>query len=138
MWAYIIRRSFLMIPTVLGVLLLTFTLFSLVSADPARVFAGRQASQDSIRAIRVKMGLDKPRFFNIAAAKRGQSTGARIASFFDSQFFDLAFFRFPQSMRYERPVWSIIVEKAPVSLAIQLPAFFISVGLQLGLALFVA
>src|SRR3954454_19405199 len=104
MRAYIIRRSLMMIPTVLGVLLLTFTLFALVAKDPARAFAGRQASEESVRAIRVKMGLEKSKL---------------------QQFKDLAFFHFPQSMRYEKPVWSVIAEKAPVSLAIQLPAFFI-------------
>jgi peptide/nickel transport system permease protein len=117
MWHYILRRTLLMIPTMLGVLLLTFTLFSVVSKDPARAFAGRQASDESVAAIRAKMGLNKSKL---------------------EQFIDLALFRFPQSMRYERPVWSIIVEKAPISLAIQLPAFFISVGLQLGIALLVA
>lgn len=127
-----------MIPNVLGVLVLTFTLFSLVSQDPARAFAGRQASEESIRAIRAKMGLDKPRFLNLAAAARSPTIGQKLASLFNSQFFDLALFRFPQSMRFERPVWPIIAERAPVSLAIQLPAFVISVGLQLALALFVA
>ena len=117
MWAYIIRRTLLMIPTVLGVLLLTFTLFSVVSKDPARAFAGRQASEESVRAIRAKMGLDRSKF---------------------AQFTDLATFHFPQSMRYERPVWSVIIERAPVSLAIQIPAFFISIGLQLGIALLAA
>lgn len=133
MWAYLARRILLTIPTVVGVLLLTFALFSMISADPARSFAGRNASEESVRAVRVKMGLDKPRFFNVEAAKeRG------VGAVFDSQFFDLALFRFPPSMRYERPVWEIIKEKAPVSLAIQLPAFLITLGLQLAIALLVA
>lgn len=133
MYAFIIRRLLLMVPTVLGVLLLTFVLFSMVSRDPARSFAGRGASEETVAAVRAKMGLDKPRFFNTAAyAERG------VAGLTDSQFFDLMLFRFPPSMRYERPVWEIVREKAPVSLAIQLPAFFITLGLQLGLALLVA
>ena len=71
MWAYIIRRSFLMIPTVVGVLLLTFILFAVICKDPAQAFAGRQASEGNPwAAIRVKMGLDKPRFFNFAATTR--------------------------------------------------------------------
>lgn len=133
MWAYIVRRLLLSIPTVLGILLLTYALFSLVSADPARAFAGRNATEETLSAIRARMGLDKPRFFNVEAAReRG------VAGLLDSQFFDLALFRFPPSMRYERPVLEIIREKAPVSLAIQLPAFLITLGFQLGLALWVA
>jgi peptide/nickel transport system permease protein len=138
MWAYILRRLLLTIPIVFGVLLLTFSLFSLVSTDPARAFAGRNASEETVAAVRAKMGLDKPRFFNLAATTRPVGVTEKVTGVFDSQFFDLAFFRFPQSMRYNRDIWDILAEKAPVSLAIQLPAFLICLGLQLGLAVFVA
>jgi len=117
MWSYITRRILLTIPTVLGIVLLTFILFSLVSKDPARAYAGKQANETTLRAIRHKMGLDKPR---------------RV------QFLDLLFFRFPQSMRYEESVWQLIKNKAPVSLAIQIPAFLILLGLELAIALYVA
>lgn len=133
MWSYIVRRILLTIPTVLGIVLLTFVLFSLLSRDPARAYAGKQANETTLRAIRAKMGLDKPKFFNPAAAKE-KGAGA----FFDSQFFDLLFFRFPQSMRYEDSVWHLLKTKGPVSLAIQVPAFLILIGLELIIALFVA
>lgn len=133
MWAYIVRRLLLSIPTILGILLLTFALFSLVAQDPARAFAGRNATEETIAAVRAKMGLNKPRFFNVEAMQQRGLPGL-----LDSQFFDLALFRFPPSMRYERPVMDIILEKAPVSLAIQLPAFLITLGLQLAVALWVA
>src|SRR4051812_21944134 len=116
MWAYIVRRILLTIPTVLGIVLLTFILFSLVSKDPARAYAGKQASETTLRAIRHKMGLDKSK---------------------SQQFFDLLFFRFPQSMRYEESVWHLLKNKAPVSLAIQIPAFLILPGLELAIALYV-
>lgn len=127
MWAYIARRLLLTIPTVLGVLLLTFTLFSLISKNPERAFAGKSPSPQTLAAIKHKMGLDKPRF--IPNPNGGWT---------NTQFFDLALFRFPQSMRYEKSVLSIIKEKAPVSLAIQVPALLISLGLQLALALLIA
>jgi peptide/nickel transport system permease protein len=117
MWSYIARRILLTIPTVLGIVLLTFILFSLVSRDPARAYAGKQASETTLRAIRHKMGLDKSK---------------------THQFFDLLFFRFPQSMRYEDSVWHLLKTKAPVSLAIQIPAFLILLGLELATALYVA
>ena len=133
MWAYIIRRILLTIPTVLGIVLLTFILFSLVSKNPARAYAGKQASPQTLKAIEHKMGLDKPRFFNRAAAReRG------VWAFFDTQFFDLLFFRFPQSMRYEDSVWHLLKTKGPVSLAIQIPAFLVLLGLELVIALYVA
>src|SRR3954451_1287532 len=126
MWAYIVRRILLTIPTVLGIVLLTFILFSLVSQNPARAYAGKQSSPQTLKAIEHKMGLDKPRFFNLKGLRQ---RGA--LALFDSQFFDLLFFRFPQSMRYEESVWQLLKTKAPISLAIQIPAFLILLGLEL-------
>src|SRR5690242_14909439 len=129
MLAYIFRRLLLTLPTVLGIVLLTFMLFSLVAKDPARAYAGKQATEATLKAIRHKMGLDKPKFFNTAAAKENG-----IRHLFDSQFFDLVFFRFHDSMRYEQSIWTLLKTKGPVSLAIQLPAFLVSMGLELIIA----
>ena len=62
----------------------------------------------------------------------------RLGSGFDSQFFDVLLFRFPNSMRYDEPLWDIVKRKAPASMAIQIPAFIIVLGIQLSLALFTA
>ena len=70
MWAYIVRRILLTIPIVLGVVLITMVLFSYVSADPARAFAGRIASEAQLDAIRAEMGIDKPRWFKWAVPIR--------------------------------------------------------------------
>jgi len=41
MWAYVIRRVWQMLPTMLGVVLLVFILFNLFGGDPAYVLAGK-------------------------------------------------------------------------------------------------
>ena len=41
MWAYVVRRLWQMIPTMLGVVLLVFVLFNLFGGDPAYVLAGK-------------------------------------------------------------------------------------------------
>ena len=212
MWAYIVRRILLTIPIVLGVVLITIVLFSYVSYDPARAWAGKVASEAQLEAIRAQMGLDKPRWFKLAAPVRavegdpagvvsvsgpwnhgldaGQrvtvsgvgpgydgtfevtavdgpkrfsykpnnpatlpteaqlergtvrhaSAGAWLAEGFDSQLFDILTFKIYRlnSMRYKQPIWEIIKEKAPASMAIQIPAFAIALGLQLSLALYAA
>lgn len=214
MWAYIVRRILLTIPIVLGVVLITMVLFSYVSYDPARAWAGRIASEAQLDAIRAQMGLDKPRWFkwnvpvrsveatgraltvstafqhgleagdqvvisgvgseydgtfpveevrgpklfsyqatagDAAATKPVELAAAdatvhhaslvqRIKAGFDSQLFDILTFRIfaLKSMRYQQPIWDIIKEKAPASLAIQLPAFVIALGLQLSLSLYAA
>ena len=214
MWAYIVRRILLTIPIVLGVVLITMILFSYVSYDPARAWAGRIASEAQLDAIRAEMGLDKPRWFKWSvpvrkvdvtgrtvsvattsahllekgdrfvisgvggghdgtfavdevkgpklltyqstagdaaatqpveialdnASLHDASAGGRLATAFDSQLFDILGFRIfkLKSMRYKQPIWEIIKEKAPASMAIQIPAFLIALGVQLTLALYAA
>ncbi len=135
MWAYVIRRLLLLIPTVLGIVLITFVLFSVVTKDPARQYAGKRATPEALASVRAKMGLDKPRFLlNTDAYQR---TG-RASALFDNQFCDVLLFRFPPSMRYEESVWSLYKRKGPVSLVIQVPVFLISLGLTILLALLCA
>jgi peptide/nickel transport system permease protein len=133
MWAYIVRRILWTIPIVLGVMLLTFTLFTLVAKDPARLYAGRHATPEVLQSIRQKMGLNKPIWIN-----RKEAHEHGWARLFDSQFFDVLLFRFPNSMRYDEPVGNLFWRKAPVSFAIQFPVFVIELGIQLVLALLVA
>jgi len=49
-----------MIPASLLVATLTFSMFYLVPGDPAVLAAGEEASYESVQAIRVKYGFDKP------------------------------------------------------------------------------
>ncbi|AXE31441.1 peptide ABC transporter permease [Chromobacterium phragmitis] len=59
MSAFIIRRLLQMIPTLFGVMLLVFTLFSLVGGDPSLVLAGKHFSAEVLANIRAQLGLDK-------------------------------------------------------------------------------
>ncbi|MEP7183491.1 MAG: ABC transporter permease [Betaproteobacteria bacterium] len=60
MTAYIIRRLWQMIPTMLGVILLVFILFNWVGGDPAYVLAGKISNQEQIDNIRRQLGVDQP------------------------------------------------------------------------------
>ena len=71
MWAYIVRRILWTVPIVLGVVLITFTLFSVLAKDPARAYAGKFATPQALEAVRAKMGLNKPRWVNVGALKQG-------------------------------------------------------------------
>src|ERR1035437_9400655 len=99
-----------MIPIILGVVLLTFFLFAVAAPDPAQAFAGKRRSPEELRAIRHKMGLDKPLWINTAAVRQSGHPG----DLFNAQFFDVLLFRFPESMHYEEPVWYLFKRKAPV------------------------
>ncbi len=56
MSAYIIRRLWQMIPTMLGVILLVFLLFNWVGGDPAYVLAGKISNPEQIDNIRTPAG----------------------------------------------------------------------------------
>ncbi len=57
---YTLRRLLLIIPVLLGVSLLTFTLSHVVPGDPARLAAGPQATAEMYEQIRREFGLDDP------------------------------------------------------------------------------
>src|SRR5205814_9774962 len=65
MSAYIIRRLWQMIPTMLGVVLLVFILFNTVGGDPASVLAGKISSQEQIENIRRQIGVDQPYYVQL-------------------------------------------------------------------------
>src|SRR5262245_66604734 len=60
MFAYIVRRLWQMVPTMLGVILLVFVLFNWVGGDPAYVLAGKISNQEQIDNIRRQLGVDQP------------------------------------------------------------------------------
>src|SRR6185295_12860101 len=60
MTAYIIRRLWQMLPTMLGVIVLVFILFNWVGGDPAYVLAGKISNQEQIDNIRRQLGVDQP------------------------------------------------------------------------------
>ncbi len=60
MLAYIIRRLWQMIPTMLGVVLLVFLLFNWIGGDPAYILAGKMSNPEQIANIRKQLGIDEP------------------------------------------------------------------------------
>jgi ABC-type dipeptide/oligopeptide/nickel transport system permease component len=60
MGIYIVRRLVLAVGVVFGVSILTFALAYLVPADPARVYAGSNATAQTVAHIRAQLGLNRP------------------------------------------------------------------------------
>ncbi|MBF7687222.1 ABC transporter permease [Acinetobacter rathckeae] len=65
MLAYIIRRLWQMVPTMLGVIVLVFFLFSWVGGDPAYILAGKMANADQIENIRTQLGVNQPYYVQL-------------------------------------------------------------------------
>ena len=124
MITYIIRRLLYTIPIVLGVLLLTFTLFTLVGGDISLEIAGKNASKETINEIRQEYGLNKPLFLA-----------------WDSQlinhFKNALTFNFGRA-RDREPVIDKIKRGAGPSLSLMVPMFIGEVVISISLALVVA
>jgi ABC-type dipeptide/oligopeptide/nickel transport system permease component len=60
MAGYAARRLLMMLPVVFGISLVTFLLAYLLPADPARMYAGPNASVETVNSIRHQLGLDRP------------------------------------------------------------------------------
>jgi glutathione transport system permease protein len=56
----IVHRLLISLPALLGVLFLCFCLMQVVPADPAAIIAGPDAKAETIAAIRLELGLDRP------------------------------------------------------------------------------
>lgn len=62
MHRYIIKRLLLMIPTILGVIFIVFTIMSFTPGDPGRIMLGVKASPEAVEAMNEKLGYNKPFF----------------------------------------------------------------------------
>jgi peptide/nickel transport system permease protein len=58
--AYIIRRVLGLIPVLLGVTILVFSLIRMIPGDPAIVMLGDKASAESVERLREQLGLNEP------------------------------------------------------------------------------
>lgn len=72
---YILRRLILLIPVLLGLTILTFTLTYVVPGDPARLAAGPQANEEMVEQIRREFGLEDPLPIRYANYLKGAVTG---------------------------------------------------------------
>jgi peptide/nickel transport system permease protein len=89
--AYVIRRAWQFVPTLLGVVLLVFILFNWVGGDPAYLLAGKISNPEHIENIRRQLGVDQPYYVQlwifvkqIVTADFGSSwsTNEKISSIF--------------------------------------------------------
>src|ERR1700704_128257 len=65
MFAYVVRRLWQTIPTLLGVVLLVFFLFTWVGGDPAYLLAGKISNPEHIENIRRQLGVDRPYYVQL-------------------------------------------------------------------------
>lgn len=140
MWAYILKRILLMVPTLLGVLLVTFAIIQFVPGGPveqvmsqlsSRTSGGERAGADS--AYRGRQGVDPAQ---IEELKKLYGFDKPAHERFIKMVADYARFDLGQSFVHHKDVWGLIQEKLPVSISLGLWTFFLSylVSVPLGIA----
>jgi len=140
MWAYILKRLLLMVPTLLGVLLLTFAVIQFVPGGPVeqvmsqlsnRTSGGERAGPDA--SYRGRQGVDPAQ---VEELKKLYGFDKPAPERFLAMLKSYARFDLGESFVHHKSVWELIQEKLPVSISLGLWTFFISylVSVPLGIA----
>jgi peptide/nickel transport system permease protein len=117
--AYLAKRIATILPTLFLVSVMIFGLQQLLPGDPALALAGEDADPQVIADLRAKFHLDEPIPVRYAYWAGGVLKG------------DLG-----ESVRIQRPVTQLILEKLPVTIQLAVMALFIAlvIGISAGIA----
>ena len=135
MLAYIVRRLFYAVPILIGVNLLTFTLFFVVnSPDDMAVsqLGEKYVTPEAIQAWKKKNGYDKPLFLNADAP----GASALTDTIFFTKSLRLFAFDFGRS-ESGRDITTDVSTRMWPSLAVALPTFLVGIGVNICVALLV-
>jgi len=118
MLAFIIRRSLLVIPTLLGMTVIIFLMLSITPGDPAELLLGERATKESLDAMREYLGLKEPLYVQYGMFLK------RVVSF------DLG-----ETIWSREKVSTEIMERFPATIELALSAMLISsiLGVILGI-----
>ncbi len=117
MLQFLTRRLLLLLPVLLGILLVTFTIVRLIPGDPCVVMLGEKATREKCDEFMARYGYDKPITLQFVKYIGNITTG------------DLG-----NSLRFGRPVVDMISERLPMTIELTFGAmiFSTSVGILLG------
>ncbi|OGL11106.1 MAG: hypothetical protein A3I14_15460, partial [Candidatus Rokubacteria bacterium RIFCSPLOWO2_02_FULL_73_56] len=118
---YVATRALLVLPTLLGVTLITFTLTYLLPGNPALVKAGPLATPEHIREMERQMGLDRPVPVQYWRYLSGVLRGD-----------------FGESATTGRPVLTDFLQRVPATLELTLASMLIAIGVGIPLGVLAA
>ena len=118
MISFIIRRTLVVIPTLLGITIIIFTMLAITPGDPAELLLGERATKESLEAMREYLGLNKPLYVQYGMFLK------RVAKF------DLG-----ETIWTRQKVWIEIMERFPATIELTLAAMILSTffGILLGI-----
>src|SRR5262245_39681924 len=118
MAAYLIRRLWQMVPTLLGAVLLVFVLFHFFGSDPAEILGGLNATPEQINAIREQLGLNAPWYVQLGIYIKQVAT-----------------LNWGSSWATHEAVSSIFATRLPATLTVMLPILVLDTLLALPVAM---
>lgn len=121
MSGYLLRRLLQMLPTLAGVVLLVFVLFTFFGGDPAEIIGGLGATQQQIDAIRAQLGLEQPWWVRLWILVK-----------------QIVTFDWGSSWATQESVSHIFATRLPATLTVMIPIFLLDTFLAIPLALAVA
>ena len=110
MTQYTVRRLLLAIPVLLGILIVTFALARMIPGDPCKAMLGEKATVQVCERFNEQYGLNKP-----------------IPVQFWIYMKDILRGDFGQSIRFSRPVTTILIERLPTTIELGLISLIIAV-----------
>jgi peptide/nickel transport system permease protein len=118
MITYILRRILSSIPVLFGILFVTFAIARLIPGDPCRAILGEKATDAICEDFLHRHGLDRP-----------------IHVQFATYVSEIAQGDFGESIRFNKPVTDLLIERLPTTLELTLAAmsFSILIGIPLGI-----
>ena len=121
MFSFLCKRILFLIATLLLVSMMIFIVLQVIPGDPAQLILGIQATPETLRELRHKMGLDQPltvQYWNwLSALVRGD---------------------FGRSITYEIPIHTLIVSRLQVTIPLAVLAIFFAVTFSLPLGIYAA
>lgn len=113
MLKYISKRIIYLIPVLIGIVFLVFTIMYFSPGDPARLILGERAPEEQVAALRHEMGLDLPYYQQLFNYIKNVIHGD-----------------FGNSYQLRMPVWDIIKLRFPLTL--QLTTFTMLIAVLIG------
>ena len=121
MAAYLVRRLWQIVPTLLGVVLLVFLLFKFFGGDPAEILGGLNATAEQVQQIRDQLGLNRPWYVQLGIYLKGIVT-----------------FDWGRSWATNESVAHLFATRLPATLTVMLPILIFDTLLALPIAMWVA
>ena len=115
---YILRRLLSSIPVIIGIMVVTFVLARLIPGEPCRAMLGEKATPAVCERFTREHGLDKPIYVQLAIYMDNVLQGD-----------------FGSSIRFSRPVTTILIERLPTTMELGLSALLIAtlIGIPAGI-----